>query len=157
VLALRGDYEESLRWAEELLSASKVEMDFWRERLRRPDLGAAEEDRLHELLSGSTELQVATHLTAATLLVSLDRTEDALGHLDSAAALRPDMPEIHSRRAQLLERLHRPAEAVLAIQEFLRATDLPFEHPDVKRAYDLLAQCQREAREQEAAASAVGG
>jgi tetratricopeptide (TPR) repeat protein len=155
VLALRGDYEGSLRWAEELLAASRVEMEFWRERLRRPDLAADEERRLRELLVGSTDLQVATHLTAATLLVALGRREEALRHLDGAAALTPDVAEIHSRRAQLLAQEDRPGEAALAIQEFLRHTDLPFEHPDVQRAYDMMAECERRARQQEA--SAVGG
>jgi len=152
VLALRGDYEGSLRWAEELLAASKVEMDFWRERLRRPDLSAEEERRLRDLLVGSTDLQVATHLTAATLLVALGRPLEALGHLDGAAALTPDVAEIHSRRAQLLAEQDRPGEAALAIQEFLRHTDLPFEHPSVQRAYDLMAECERKARQQAAAA-----
>jgi tetratricopeptide (TPR) repeat protein len=152
VLALRGEYEESLRWAEELVSASRVEMDFWRERLRRPELSAAEEARLRELLSGSTDLQVATHMTAATLLVALGRPEEALRHLDGAAVLEPERAEIHSRRAQLLARLDRPEEAVLAIQEFLRTSELPYEHPDVQRAYDLMAECERKARLQAASA-----
>src|SRR5690606_18349207 len=43
VLALRGDDEGSLRWAERLLEESAAEMTFWRDRLRRPDLTAAEE------------------------------------------------------------------------------------------------------------------
>jgi len=146
VHALRGEYEESLHWAEELLSGSKSEMEFWRERLRRPELSATEEDRLRNLLRGSTDLQTATHLTAATLLVSLGRKEQALAHLDGAALLDPDKAEIQSRRAQLLAELGRPSEAALAVKTFLRHTELPFEHPDVKRAYDLLSECERAAR-----------
>jgi len=154
VLALQGRYEESLRWAEELLAGSKAEMDFWRERLRRPDLTAEEEARLRTLLDGSTDLQAATHLAAASQLVALGRREEALGHLDFAGALEPDRAEIHSRRAQLLAQMDRPSEAVLAIQEFLRYTRLPFEHPDVRRAYDLLAECELATRQ---AASASDG
>ena len=156
VHALRGEYEESLRWAEELLAGSKAEMEFWRERLRRPELTATEEERLRKLLSGSTDLQTATHLTAATLLVSLGRKEQALAHLDGAAVLDPDRAEIQSRRAQLLAELGRPSEAAVAVQTFLRHTELPFEHPDVKRAYDLLSECERAAR-REAAAAQPGG
>jgi len=158
VHALRGEYEESLRWAQDLLAGSKAEMEFWRERLRRPELSATEEDRLRKLLSGSTELQAATHLTAATLLVSLGRKDEALVHLDGAAVLEPDRAEIQSRRAQLLAELGRPGDAALAVQAFLRHTQLPFEHPDVQRAYDLLSECERAAkREASAAAQQQGG
>jgi tetratricopeptide (TPR) repeat protein len=156
VNALQGDYEESLRWADELLQGSRAEMDFWRERLRRPNLSADEERRLRNLLTGSTALQLETHMTAATLLVALGRDEEALGHLDQAQALDPQRAEIHSRRAQLLAQLDRPGEATLAIQEFLRHTELPFEHPDVQRAYDLLAECEAAARRQ-ASLSGPGG
>jgi tetratricopeptide (TPR) repeat protein len=156
VHALRGEYQKSLDWAEDLLEGSKAEMEFWRERLRRPELSATEEERLRNLLRGSTELQTATHLTAATLLVALDRKEEAVAHLEGAAVLEPDRAEIQSRRAQLLSELGRPEEAALAVQAFLRNTKLPFEHPDVQRAYDLLSECERAAR-REAAAAQQGG
>lgn len=157
VHALRGEYEESLRWAQDLLAGSKAEMEFWRERLRRPELSATEEDRLRNLLRGSTELQAATHLTAATLLVSLGRKDEAVIHLDGAAVLEPDRAEIQSRRAQLLAELGRPGDAALAVQAFLRHTQLPFEHPDVQRAYDLLSECERAARREASSTAAQGG
>lgn len=144
VLALQGDDEGSLRWAARILEDSAAEMAFWRERLRRPDLTAAEEGRLRRLLDGSIKLQVETHLTAATLLVKNGRPEEALEHLDSAALLDPRKAEIHSRRAQLLHQVGRNEEAADAIGAYLRAADLPFEHPDVKRAYALLEACQVE-------------
>jgi Tfp pilus assembly protein PilF len=142
VLALMGDDEGSLRWADRILEDSSAEMTFWRERLRRPDLTAAEEGRLRRLLDGSIKLQVETHLAAATLLVKNDREAEALEHLDQAALLAPGKAEIHSRRAQLLHKAGRNDEAAEAIQSYLRAADLPFEHPDVKRAYALLEACQ---------------
>ncbi|HVS20052.1 MAG TPA: tetratricopeptide repeat protein [Planctomycetota bacterium] len=142
VLALEGDDEGSLRWADRLLEDSAAEMVFWRERLRRPDLTASEENRLRKLLQGSIKLQVETHLSAATLLVKNARREEALEHLDTAALLDPRTAEIHSRRAQLLHQLGRNDEAADAIQSYLRAADLPFEHPDVKRAYALLEACE---------------
>jgi tetratricopeptide (TPR) repeat protein len=142
VLALQGDDEGSLLWAGRLIEDSAAEMAFWRERLRRPDLTAAEENRLRKLLDGSIELQIETHLSAATLLVKNGRKDEALEHLDAAALLDPRTAEIHSRRAQLLHELGRNDEAADAIQAYLRATDLPFEHPDIKRAYALLEACE---------------
>lgn len=144
VLALMGDDEGSLRWAARILEDSAAEMAFWRERLRRPDLTAQEEGRLRRLLDGSIKLQVETHLASATLLVKNERKTEALEHLDSAALLEPGRAEIHSRRAQLLHDAGRNDEAADAIQAYLRAADLPFEHPDVKRAYALLEACQAE-------------
>jgi tetratricopeptide (TPR) repeat protein len=144
VLALLGEDDESLRWAGRILEDSAAEMAFWRERLRRPDLTAAEENRLRKLLDGSIRLQVQTHLSAATLLVKNARKPEALEHLDSAALLDPAKAEIHSRRAQLLHELGRHDEAAEAIQSYLRAANLPFEHPDVKRAYALLDACQEQ-------------
>lgn len=142
VLALQGDDDGSLEWADRLIEDSAAEMAFWRERLRRPDLTAGEENRLRDLLDGSIKLQIETHLSAATLLVKNDRTEEALGHLDEAVLLDPRRAGIHSRRAQLLHELRRYDEAADAIQAYLRATDLPFEHPDIKRAYALLEDCE---------------
>jgi tetratricopeptide (TPR) repeat protein len=145
VLALLGDDEGSIEWSKKLLAESGAEMQFWRERLRRPDLTTQEEGRLRRLLDGSIKLQVATHLSAATLLVKNDRAAEGLLHLDEAATLEPERAEIHSRRAQLLHRLGRNAEAAEAIQLFLRNADLPYEHPDVKRAYTLLSECEASA------------
>lgn len=142
VLALLGDDEGSLRWADRILEDSAAEMAFWRERLRRPDLTATEEGRLRRLLDGSIRLQVQTHLSAATLLYKNDRKPEALEHLDSAALLEPGKAEIHSRRAQLLHEVGRNEDAAEAIEAYLRTADLPFEHPDVRRAYALLDACQ---------------
>lgn len=142
VLALKGDDEGSLLWSARILEDSAAEMAFWRERLRRPDLTASEEGRLRRLLDGSIKLQVETHLSAATLLVKNQRKPEALEHLDSAALLDPTKAEIHSRRAQLLHDVGRNEEAADAINAYLRAADLPFEHPDVKRAYALLEACK---------------
>ncbi len=142
VLALQGRYEESLSWARTLLEQSELEMEFWRTQLRRPDLSANEEQRLRSLLEGSSRLQVETRLSAATLLVALGRPADALLQLDGALELEPERSEIHSRRAQLLQELGRYREAAASIQEFLRLSELPFEHPDVRRAYALLSECE---------------
>ncbi len=57
-------------------------------------------------------------------------------------AVDPDVPEIHSRRAQLLYRLERYEEAIAAIDEYLRLSGLPFEDPDVQRAYRIRRDCE---------------
>lgn len=143
VCALQGDLDESLEWANSLLELSGAEVEFWRTQLRRPDLTAEEEARLRELLDGSSRLQVETHMAASTLLMLQGRAEEALAHVDSALVLAPQTAGHHSRRAQILVDLGRPAEASFSLKEFLRLSELPFEHPDVRRAYDLLGACER--------------
>lgn len=142
VCALLGDLDRSLEWSNMLLTQGAREMDFWREELKRPDLRAVEEEECRKLLAASTTLLSETHLAASTSLVQLGRADEALPHLDSAAALEPERAEIYSRRAQLHKDAGRLAEAREDIQRFLRLSMLPVEHPDMRRAYDLLQECE---------------
>jgi tetratricopeptide (TPR) repeat protein len=144
VHALSGDFEASLGWSNQLIEQSTAEITFWTGQLERPDLTAAEEQRLRNLLTSSTELQTQTHLHASTVLVQLGRSDEALEHLDQAVELEPDDPHVHSRRAQLLYELGRTEEAVAALESFLRLSDQDFDHPDVARALELLTTWQRE-------------
>ena len=151
VHALAGEYAESLAWAEQLLEQSGAEVAFWAKQLERPDLGAGEERRLRDLLASSSQLQTQTHLQASTLLVQLDRSEEALDHVELALALDPDDPQVHSRRAQLLHALGRPAEAVASLEDYLRLSEEDYSHPDIVRALDLLTSWKAEAEIRQAA------
>jgi Tfp pilus assembly protein PilF len=141
VCALLGDLDKSLEWSNMLLTQGAREMDFWREELKRPDLTAVEEEECRKLLAASSKLMSETHLAASTSLVQLGRAAEALPHLDSAAALEPERAEIYSRRAQLHKDAGRIPEAREDIQRFLKLSMLPVEHPDMRRAYDLLQEC----------------
>jgi tetratricopeptide (TPR) repeat protein len=145
VHALRGEYERALGWSEKLLAQSGSEIAFWEQQLGRENLGADEEHRLRALLLSSRDLQAATHLQASTLLVQMGREREALEHVEAALALDPDAPETHSRRAQLLHALGRPAEAVASLENYLRLSDHAYDHPDVARALDLLSAWKAEA------------
>ncbi len=142
--ALSGDFAGSLEWSLQLIDRSKAEIVFWQSQLERPDLTAPEERRLRDLLSSSSDLQTRTHLHASTVLLQLARADEALAHVDEALELDPDEAATYSRRAQLLRRLERTAEAVDAMETFLRLSELGFDHPDVERALELLTTWQRE-------------
>jgi tetratricopeptide (TPR) repeat protein len=142
VCGLIGDLDKSLEWSNELLEQGSRETDFWRAELARPDLRAVEEQEYRKLLGASAKLLIETHLAASTTLVQLGRGDEALPHLDSAAALDPERAEIYSRRAQLHKDAGRLSEAREDIQRFLRLSMLPVEHPDMRRAYDLLEECE---------------
>ncbi len=144
VHALRGEYETSLNWANQLLSASSAEIDFWRQQLERPDLSADEENRLRGLMHSSSKLLYETHMTASTLLVNLDRKEKALEHLDLAQVAANESPEVYARRGQLLVDLERYDEALVDLRNFVRTSSAEFEHPDIRKAWSLIESCERE-------------
>ena len=151
VWALRGDLQQSLKWSETLLAQSEKEVGFWRTELERPDLSAKEEAEYRRLLRGSAALLAETHLQASTSLVQLGRKADAIPHLDAALELVPEQADIYSRRAQLNHELGRMREARDDVQQFIRRSALPVEHPDMQRALDLLAECEQALRAPSAA------
>jgi len=142
VYSLRGEDEKALKWSRLLLEQNERDLEFWRTRLQQPDLTADEEADVRELMGRTTRLQIETHLQAATLLVRLDRKSESIGHLDSVLVLAPDLANAYSRRAEILHGLGRDEEAVANLDEFLRLSDLKFEHPDIRRAFELRAECE---------------
>jgi tetratricopeptide (TPR) repeat protein len=142
VHALRGEDEKALRWSLLLLEQNERDLQFWRQRLQQPDLTADEDTDVRELMGRTTRLQVETHLQATTLLVRLARKPEAIGHLDSVLVLAPELANAYSRRAEILHALGRDEEAVPNIDEFLRLSKLKFEHPDIRRAFELRAECE---------------
>ncbi len=141
--ALLGLTEDSLEWAEKLLTQTNAEMEFWKQQLKRTDLRADEEVRLRTRMGATREMTVATHFAAAALLVKLGRKTEAAGHLDLVVLLAPDTAQAYSRRAQLLFELGRFEEARANLDDFLRLTDLPFEHADVQRAFKTKVECDK--------------
>lgn len=148
VHGLLGDLEESLQWADGILATSANDRAFWQTSLRRPDMSVAEEDRIRGELARLTSLQSAVLMQASTSALALDRREQALAYLDQLIAIDPDLAEAHSRRAQLLMDLGRYEEAIAGIDSYLRLAGLPYEHPYVKRAYELRRACEVAMRDQ---------
>ena len=143
VASLRGDHEASLSWTEAILSSTSADRAFWRSQLERPELSARDEQSARDNLADLDELEVAVQLHAATTLVLMERKPDAVERLGRACALVPDLAALHSRRAQLLVELGRYEEGLAEIDEYLRlAEGLPFEHPDIRRAYNLQQVCR---------------
>lgn len=143
VTALLGRYEDSLAWGQAVVSITTSDRLFWRNQLERPNLSPQEEERMWANIRRLRETETSVHLHAASLLnTKLDRPADAVRELDAVVAVDPDVPEIHSRRAQLLYRLERYEEAIAAIDEYLRLSGLPFEDPDVQRAYRIRRDCE---------------
>lgn len=141
--ALLDEPEESLAWGGKLLAQSQSELDFWQNQLKRPDLGAKEEAQLRERMTVTREVCVATHFLISAHLVRLDRKAEAVEHLDAIVEMTPEESVAYSRRGQILHDLGRYEEARANLDDFLRITELPFDHPFVQRAFETKSDCER--------------
>lgn len=142
VKALQQQPEKSLAYSTRLLEICNTDRDFWKTQLERPDLSARDEDSMRASVLDLETLMVRTHLHASNLNVDLGHSEAALDHLSAIARVRPEIAAVHSRRAQLFKRIGDYPAAILEIEEFLRLSRLPFEHPDVNAAYTLKSECE---------------
>jgi len=140
--ALLGDYAAGLHWAERLLKITEEESTLWEAQLARPDLTSREENRLRLNHQRTGDLKLRTHLFASSMLRKLDRSQEALGHLQIAAALAPGSPDVYGRRAQLLAELHDYEGALADLDTYLRTSTEPYDHPDIQRAFDLKTTCE---------------
>ena len=144
--ALRGDYEESLRWSEILLDRSRAELATWRRLLTDGNLTESEEQLYRTNEQASLDLCRNTHLFAATLLHRQGRSRDAVAHLDQVLASEPDLAQAYSQRGQLLLELGDFEDAKRDLNRFIGLSDAPFGHPDLERAFQLLAECESRGR-----------
>jgi len=107
-----------------------------------PNITAAEEARLRNLLIDNVDIEVRTRLHVSSVLNRLDRPRDAIEHLDRIIELEPDLAEAYSRRAQILQELGEYEQAVNSVNRFLALSTHPFEHPSIRRAYELRTECE---------------
>jgi tetratricopeptide (TPR) repeat protein len=142
--ALMGRYEESLAWSERLLERSSAELEAWRRMLTDRDLSGREEELFRSNAKAAVDLQIDTHLFVAAILQRLERVEDAIAHLDQVVVESPDLPQAYSLRAQLEVRAGRFPEAIRDIDRYLALSDQPFEHPEVRRAFELRTECEKQ-------------
>ncbi len=52
------------------------------------------------------------------------------------------MPQVYSRRAQLLAQTGDPERAIRDLDRFLALSDAPFEDASIRRAFELRAECE---------------
>jgi tetratricopeptide (TPR) repeat protein len=147
VAALLGRNEESLDWSRRLIEAAQADRWFWEQRILRPQITADEEARFRQIVGQLADLEIATRVHASTILHELERDAEALEHVDAALALAPERAPLHGRRAVLLSSLGRYEEAIRDIDAFLARTTVGFDHPDIRRAYDLRGECERALRD----------
>jgi tetratricopeptide (TPR) repeat protein len=143
VLALQGDIEGALVWTNRLIDSVEVDLTYYRSRLERTDITAAEEANIRTRMENSNSLGQQTYLFGASLLHELNRPEAELEYLTRAIEIQPDSPKTWSRRAQAEMSLNLYVEAQHSLDQFLSLSQDPFESPDVQRAYELREKCER--------------
>lgn len=150
VLALQGKYTDSLAWSDRILERTAAELEGWERLLREKNLTQSEERLYRDNERNARQLEVDTHLFAATLLFRTQRYEDALAHIDQVVEADPDLAQAYSMRGQMRARLGRFEEAIGDLDRYLALSDAPYEHPDVRQAFALRAEASenlaREAR-----------
>ncbi len=143
VEAYRGDFAKSTEWSEKLLELTGAELTFFRRQLSREDLSLEAEDRLRKNEEDIVRVQIATRELAAKGYHELGEYERALEHLTRIIELDPNRAHTYGLRAQMLHLLGRYGEAIADLDQFLRLSEHTFDHPDVRRAYELRAACER--------------
>lgn len=144
--SLLGRDEQSLAWAEAVLQITSTDRAFWQNQLQRPDVSANEEERLRRNIARLNEIEVALLLKASSTELRLGRRERAIDYLTRVIEIDPSLAEAYSRRAQLLIEVGRYEEAIAGIDRYLRLAALPFDHPNVQRAFELRQACEQALR-----------
>jgi tetratricopeptide (TPR) repeat protein len=141
--ALVGEYEQSLGFARAVLSRAEQDLGSWQTVLQSTDLTEREESAARENHDASLGLLVDTHLFVASLEHKLGNDSAGVPHLDAVAELDPARAQTFGLRAQLKHQTGDFLGAIEDIDRFLRLSDAPFEHPDVRKAFDLREACSQ--------------
>lgn len=140
--ALAGRYEDSIAWARTLIDVLEKSSQLRRVELEDVGIRASDERTLTDSIRRNNDMVVKTHFHIASVLRQLGRKQEAADELGRIVLLDPERSEAYSRRAQLFFDLGQFLKAREAVEEFisLEATR-PFEDPEIRAAYDLLAAC----------------
>jgi len=144
--ALLNDFETSLTWSEELLKSIAEAQYLSRSQLEAPDITADREKKLRGAQRKNREFELQVRLHRATLLRNVGRGADAVREIDAVIELDPRLAQPHSLRGQLFFELGEFVKARASLARFLQETDLPFDDPQVRRAFDLQDECDRRLR-----------
>lgn len=142
-----GDVSRSLEYAARHREVVLTELEFNRELLSTQETSALEEKNLRQAIRANEDALIANTLLAAPQHMRLDQDEQALAILNLTIEVDPKLAQAHSLRAQALERLGRPRDALDSIERFLElSTELDYDHPDIQTAYRLKSECEHQIR-----------
>ncbi len=143
VSALLGNEDQSILWGRDLIDVLNSSSRIRHLELEDATLSAQRERELRASIAGNDEMIVKTHMHISSILTKQGDLPGALDELGQVIDIDPDLPQAHSRRAQLYYDLKQYQRAADTLDSFLKlSSHLPFDHPDIRRAYDLLRKCK---------------
>ena len=135
---LMEQYDQSFEWSTHFLKAISESNQVFRKRLREQQtVGDATVDTELTLLNNS-DLEVQVRLHRSELLHRRGEFRDSLSELDTALAIDDQLPDIYALRGQLLRKLGEYQRSNDSLQEYLSLSNDPFDHPNVRQAFDWI-------------------
>jgi len=139
---LRREHE-SVQWARALLDVLAESTRLRRIELEAPDLSANRERALMAAVRSNTDMTTETHMHIASLYFRLGLYPETADELSRVIEIDPKRADAYSQRAQVLFELGRYEQADDSVQQFLAlSSHLPFDHPDIRAAFDLQSRCR---------------
>jgi tetratricopeptide (TPR) repeat protein len=137
-----ADWKAALVHSRDLLRSLEADRTFYETQLERTQISLEDERRFKQSLKETQRLASDTLVFASDSLRQLGDFETSIEQLRLAIELEPKRPELYGLRAQRLYEMRRYPEAIVDIDQFLRLSSHPFEHPDVAAAYELRSKCE---------------
>lgn len=137
----QGKSTDALAFASALLESIEGSNRLFRVTLTENEAKGESSVNARRTLLSNQELETFVRLESSELLHGFGRDDEALAQLDQALSLDPSMTTLHSRRGQLLFTMQRYSRAKSALERFLSLSNEPFDHPDIRNTYALIAQC----------------
>lgn len=138
--ALQGNYEESVGYGKQFVEAASKSWPFWEKQIQRTDITAEEERMLRTRYESSRRKEIASRSLLASCRFKQERFSEALGELDALLQLDPERTEEYFNRALCREKVGDLSRALQDMETFLKKTTLDYSSPQVRKAYDSIAQ-----------------
>jgi tetratricopeptide (TPR) repeat protein len=140
--ALLGEDEESIKWSRTLIEILGTSSNIRRQELEDVELLASREAELLAAIRRNTNMVIKTHLHVASLMRRQGRKQEAADELGMVTSLDPEFSQAYSRRAQLYFAMGQYIKAKESVQHYIELeAALPYDDPQMRAAYDLLARC----------------
>ncbi len=142
----RKEYDASMEWSTKFLTTISESSSLFRKRLKDLEMKGEATVKVEKTLLENADLELQVRLHRAELLNLKGQTRDSLAELDRAMAIDEDVAEVYARRGQLLQKLGEHQRAIDSLQRFMSLSDHPFDHPNIRQAFDRIEECKRAMR-----------
>ncbi len=141
--ALLGKDELSIDWSERLIDVLETSSRVRRVEMDDVEILASREAELMRAIRRNSEMVIKARFHVASLQRRLGRLQEATDELGRIISLDPELSAAYSRRAQLFLELGQYLKAKESVERYIQLeATRPFDHPEIREAYELLGRCQ---------------